>query len=88
MKTAAYILLLLIMPLCSVAQNDPIIKHSLTTKDEVQIEKTSNTKKDKSLNSETKSQLLKLNYKKSIDLTSIKAFRKSLQIKTKAIKSC
>ncbi|WP_228852658.1 hypothetical protein [Aegicerativicinus sediminis] len=33
-------------------------------------------------------QVIDLNYKKSLDLVSIKAYRKSLQIKVKTIKRC
>lgn len=46
----------------------------------------SKTKSNLSL--ELKREVLKLNHKKSNELISIKAFRKSLQIKTKTIKTC
>ena len=36
----------------------------------------------------TKSEVTNLSYKKSNDLISIKAYRKSLQIRTKEVKSC
>ena len=88
MKTVAYILLFIVMPLSSVAQSDSTVENIQTTEHEVKVEKPAEAKKGDSLNAETKAQVLDLNYKKSIDLTSIKAFRKSLQIKTKAVKTC
>ncbi len=36
----------------------------------------------------TKSEVTNLSYKKSIDLISIKAYRKSLQIKVKEVRTC
>ena len=36
----------------------------------------------------TKTEVTNLSYKKSNDLISIKAYRKSLQIRTKEVKSC
>lgn len=36
----------------------------------------------------SKNEVTDLNYKKSIELISIKAFRKSLQIRTKEVKTC
>jgi competence protein ComGC len=47
----------------------------------------SNIKENKFKN-KLKSQLIELNKKKSKDIISIKAYKKSLQIKTKEIKIC
>ena len=46
------------------------------------------TSKESKLNTPLKSQLIELNQKKSNDIISIKAYRKSLQIKIKEIKLC
>lgn len=70
----------------TVTSNDAIQQ---VTKDEVSntsIEtKTINETK---INNQLKAQLIELNQKKSNDIISIKAYRKSLQIKTKEIKLC
>ena len=44
--------------------------------------------KKASLSSELKAKVLKVNKKKSKDIISIKAYRKSLQIKVKTVKLC
>lgn len=87
MKTVVYVLLFLAMPLCSLAQK-PTVEHVQLTKHNSQTNQHLNPQKNKVLSVENKSQVLYLNYKKSMDLISIKAFRKSLQIKTKAVKIC
>lgn len=40
------------------------------------------------ISAETKAKVLKLNHKKSNEIISIKAYRKSLQIKVKTVKLC
>ncbi len=49
---------------------------------------TNTTSKENTLNTQLKAQLIELNQKKSNDIISINAYRKSLQIKTKEIKLC
>lgn len=79
------------MPALGFAQN------SVTTNDAIeQVAKkcvststiVNQSAKETKLNTQLKSQLIELNQKKSNDLISIKAYRKSLQIKTKEIKLC
>lgn len=61
------------------------IRTEAVLKQETKIQKVN---KSTSTNSVIKSQLLKINKKKSQDIISIKAYRKSLQIKVKDIKLC
>jgi len=51
-------------------------------------EESKSVKKDTKVNSAVKTQLLKINRKKSNEIISIKAYRKSLQIKVKTVKLC
>ncbi|MGR7812495.1 hypothetical protein [Lacinutrix undariae] len=46
------------------------------------------TKIEVKADSQAKTDVLNLNHKKSTDLISIKAYRKSLQIKVKSVKMC
>lgn len=47
-----------------------------------------NIKQETASSSAFKAQVLKINRKKSIEIISIKAYRKSLQIKVKTVKLC
>lgn len=49
---------------------------------------TKSVKKGTKINSAVRTQLLKINRKKSKEIISIKAYRKSLQIKVKTVKLC
>lgn len=90
MKKVLTILALTLLPLLSVGQDTNVdIKNNDTT--ETVIEKATETQKIKqetTSNSAAKAQLLKINRKKSSDIISIKAYRKSLQIKVKTVKLC
>ncbi|MGJ8591139.1 MAG: hypothetical protein ACSHXF_01250 [Aquaticitalea sp.] len=64
----------------TVKQNDTITVENVSTHtDSVNLT---------ALSTSAKAQVNDLNYKKSIELISIKAYRKSLQIKVKEIKTC
>lgn len=76
------------LPLLSVGQETtttPNIRTEAIIKQKADIQKVN---KSTSTNSAVKSQLLKINKKKSQDIISIKAYRKSLQIKVKEVKLC
>lgn len=91
MKTLITILLLAVAPLASFAQNDADALSNetetvISATDESSIEK----KVEVSTASKSSSQIkaIKINHNKSHELISIKAYRKSLQIKMKTIKMC
>lgn len=90
MKKLLTILVFTMLPLLSMGQDtNADIKNNDTT--ETVIEKTIETqkiKKETTSSSAVKAQLLKINKKKSTDIISIKAYRKSLQIKVKTVKLC
>ena len=90
MKKVLTILAFTLLPLLSMGQDTNVdIKNNDTV--ETVIEKTTKTQEVKSVtaaNYAAKAQLLKINKKKSSDIISIKAYRKSLQIKVKTIKLC
>ena len=90
MKTLLLILAFVSLPLITIAQED-----NSTATTEISVEKdvkeaieTIVVKKESFLNSAVKAQILKINRKKSNEIISIKAYRKSLQIKVKEIKLC
>lgn len=91
MKNLLIIAVLILMPTLGFAQS------TVTTNDAIeQVAKEDVSKstidnksaKETKLNNQLKSQLIELNQKKSNDIISIKAYRKSLQIKTKEVKLC
>ncbi|WP_460220069.1 hypothetical protein [Psychroserpens sp. MEBiC05023] len=90
MKKVLTILAFTLLPILAMGQDTNVdIKNSDTI--ETVIEKTTETqkiKKETTSNSAVKAQLLKINKKKSNEIISIKAYRKSLQIKVKTIKLC
>ncbi len=90
MKKVLIILVILVAPFVTVAQNT-----TTNTSSEEVINVISNTEEVKTevASSETaqaklKAQANDMNYKKSIDIISIKAYRKSLQVKVKEVKLC
>lgn len=89
MKTILISIALISLPFFSIGQTTNSLNKDTpnTVVSEVKIQ-TPITEVKTVLKAETKSQILNLNYKKSIDLISIKAYRKSLQIKVKTIKMC
>ncbi|TXE18060.1 hypothetical protein ES692_07385 [Psychroserpens burtonensis] len=90
MKKVLTILAFTLLPFLSIGQEDnEDIKNNDTI--EIVIEKTLETNeiKQETVSSSTmKAKVLKLNRKKSSEIISIKAYRKSLQIKVKTIKLC
>ena len=87
MKTLLLILAFVSLPLITIAQED-----SSTVATEILVDKDANeatvVKKESFSSSAAKAQILKINHKKSSEIISIKAYRKSLQIKVKTIKLC
>lgn len=81
---------LLALPVFGMAQDNTTVVSTLTENvEKVTPEKeTSAVTKSTQLNAKIKKQLIKLNHKKSNEIISIKAYRKSLQIKVKTIKLC
>ncbi|WP_028871697.1 hypothetical protein [Psychroserpens burtonensis] len=90
MKKVLTILAFTLLPFLSIGQEvNEDIKNNDTI--ETVIEKTLETNgiKQETVSSSTmKAKVLKLNRKKSSEIISIKAYRKSLQIKVKTIKLC
>jgi|GEM_PF-766194 len=90
MKKLIILLAFIALPLVAVAQNETASTSELTTVENM-IEKTDAVKETNTAatsNSTFKNQIIYLNRKKSSDIISIKAYRKSLQIKVKTIKLC
>lgn len=93
MKLLFTLLLIVGLSLTAEAQN---ASNEVTNSNEVVLSKSSETSKaqdstpntTKLNNPDTRVEAFHLNYKKSLDLTSIKAYKRSLQIKVKTIKTC
>lgn len=87
MKKLVVIAILSFMPILGFAQEATTV-----SSEEIEVSKEettiTNTTKESTLNNQLKLQLIELNQKKSNDIISIKAYKKSLQIKTKDIKLC
>lgn len=86
MKNALIFILFLTVSLTGFAQQDVIVNNEtelVETTKEVKVEATS-----VSISAEVKAKVLKMNRKKSNEIISIKAYRKSLQIKVKTVKLC
>jgi len=89
MKKVLLFIVLMSLPLLTVAQESNTMENEATTVESaVEKENTTDVQEKTDLRAETKAQVLDLNYKKSIEIISIKAYRKSLQIKVKTIKMC
>ncbi|SDB58523.1 hypothetical protein SAMN03097699_2323 [Flavobacteriaceae bacterium MAR_2010_188] len=91
MKTLLTLIFLVALPLASLAQNENETVTQINSTKNVETIKKENVKASDSSVAyfkSSKDQLLYTNYKKSSDLTSIKAFRKSLQIKVKSTLKC
>ena len=90
MKKVLTILAFTLLPFLAIGQeSNDNIKNNDTI--ETVIEKTieTNTIKQETVSSSAmKAKVLKLNRKKSTEIISIKAYRKSLQIKVKTVKLC
>ncbi|MFD2914994.1 hypothetical protein [Psychroserpens luteus] len=87
MKKVLTILAFTLLPFLSIGQEtNEVIKNNDTI--ETVIEKTKEIKQETASSSTMKAKVLKLNRKKSTEIISIRAYRKSLQIKVKTIKLC
>lgn len=83
MKTALILLVFLTMSFAGYAQQDAIVNNETELIETVKAEvKTTN------ISAKVKATILKMNRKKSNEIISIKAYRKSLQIRVKTKKLC
>ena len=86
MKKGLVFILFLTLSLASFAQQDVVINNNTDLVETVKAERPEAQKSAAS--AEIKAKVLKLNHKKSNEIISIKAYRKSLQIKVKTVKLC
>ncbi|WP_299098618.1 hypothetical protein [uncultured Winogradskyella sp.] len=86
MKKGLVIILFLTMSLAGFAQQDAVTNNETELIETVKVEKVE--AKTISISAEVKAKVLKMNRKKSNEIISIKAYRKSLQIKVKTVKLC
>jgi len=84
MKKGLIIIAFLTFSLAGFAQQDAFANND--TVETVKIEKPE--AKKATISAELKAEVIKINHKKSNEIISIKAYRKSLQIKVKTIKLC
>ncbi|EDP72483.1 hypothetical protein FBALC1_15317 [Flavobacteriales bacterium ALC-1] len=86
MKKGLFIILFLTISLAGFAQQDVIVNN------ETELVKTNEVVKPEvkkiSISAKVKAKVLKMNRKKSNEIISIKAYRKSLQIRVKTKKLC
>lgn len=87
MKKVLILIALITLPVLTFGQNasNDTAKQNDTIET---ISTTTETVNQPALSTSAKAEVNDLNYKKSIELISIKAYRKSLQIKVKEIKNC
>ncbi|RCW93259.1 hypothetical protein [Winogradskyella arenosi] len=86
MKNALFIFLFLTLSFAGYAQQESI---ALTETEVVDTKKAENTEaKTIDMSAAIKAKVIKMNRKKSKAIISIKAYRKSLQIKVKTVKLC
>lgn len=88
MKKVIILIAIFTLPILTFGQN--VASDTPTKNDTITVETTIQPKAETQvvLSSSAKAELNDLSYKKSNDLISIKAYRKSLQIKVKEIKNC
>ncbi|WP_299109200.1 hypothetical protein [uncultured Winogradskyella sp.] len=86
MKKGLVIILCLTMSLAGFAQQDVVTNNETELVETEKAEKVE--AKTISISAEVKAKVLKMNRKKSNAIISIKAYRKSLQIKVKTVKLC
>ncbi|MEZ4803360.1 MAG: hypothetical protein R2797_11360 [Gelidibacter sp.] len=89
MKKVLILIALITLPVLTFGQNasnDTVKQNDTITVENVSIQP--KTENQTALSTTAKAELNDLSYKKSIELISIKAYRKSLQIKVKEIKNC
>lgn len=86
MKKGLVLILFLTMSLASFAQQDNVANNETELVENVTVEKP--VAKKTVISAKVKAKFLKINRKKNVEIISIKAYRKSLQIKTKTVKLC
>ena len=86
MKKGLFIILFLTMSLAGFAQQDTTVNYENDLIENVKADKPETT--NISVSAKVKAKVLKLNRKKSNEIISIKAYRKSLQIRVKTVKLC
>lgn len=86
MKKGLIIILFLTMSLAVFAQQDVIVNTNIELVETMKVEMTETNKA--SISAKFKAKVLKINRKKSNEIISINAYRKSLQIKVKTKKLC
>ncbi|MTE26866.1 hypothetical protein [Winogradskyella ouciana] len=86
MKKSLVILLFLTLSLAGYAQQDVVSNMDTELVETVKAEKPE--AKKATLSAKIKAKVIRINHKKSNEIISIKAYRKSLQIKVKTVKLC
>lgn len=89
MKKVLILIALITLPVLTFGQNassDSVKQNDISTIETITIQE--KTKNQIAFATYSKTDVTNLSYKKSNELISIKAYRKSLQIKVKEIKSC
>ncbi|MBL85090.1 MAG: hypothetical protein CMO82_00315 [Winogradskyella sp.] len=86
MKKGLVILAFLTMSLAGFAQQDVVSNVETELVESIKPEKPEVAKA--TISAKAKAKVLRLNHKKSNEIISIKAYRKSLQIKVKTVKLC
>ena len=86
MKKGLVIILFLTMSLTGFAQQDVVTNNETELVETVKAEKVE--AKTISISAEVKAKVLKMNRKKSTEIISIKAYRRSLNLKLKTVKLC
>ncbi|WP_430467331.1 hypothetical protein [Winogradskyella ouciana] len=86
MKKSLFILLFLTLSLAGYAQQDVVSNMDTELVETVKAEKPE--AKKTTLSAKIKAKVIRINHKKSNEIISIKAYRKSLQIKVKTVKLC
>ncbi len=87
MKKLAILIVLILAPLAGMSQNDaPVIKDASTIKTEISVANVASKRNHNYF--VAKNEVIKINYKKSEDLISIKSFRKTTQLRSKNKRRC
>lgn len=86
MKKGLVLILFLTLSLAGFAQQDNVANNETELIESVTLEKP--VAKKAKISAKAKAKFLKINRKKNNEIISIKAYRKSLQIKTKTKKLC
>ena len=86
MKKGLVIILFLTMSLAGFAQQDVVTNNETELIETVKADKVET--KTISISAEVKAKVLKMNRKKSTEIISIKAYRRSLNLKLKTVKLC